>query len=697
MAVFLGATPIYLFEASDRVAKAAVVASLARVGLATGAEIASGFEVHRNTVVRLKGELEREGLAAMVPERRGPRGRHKVTPRVLEVIDGSPELGPRGMVREIQERTGVKLSLVHTHRLIQERRRVEHPELWLTASEGEERGPEVETAAESGPVLSEGSPMGPEVEPPPELAEQVRGRYMGSSLYYPAIQALGLVEAARANFRLPGSMLFGVRAVTLSLFFLTLLGRTTVEAAKHLRRWEFGPLVGAERAPSVKTLRRKLAELVKQGQASAFGTWLCRRWVEQGVIATAYLYVDGHMKEYAGKRKLSEVWNTQRRMALPGVLSYHVNDQQGRPLLFITEEANASMAQAMPKVVAAIRDALGERPFTIIFDRGGYDSKLFCWLREQKIDFITYQTGQPKLPREQFHRRECHFEGRRVRMWLAEDTVTIKKTGPWRRIVVRKPDGYQVPILTTLPTQQEGGVAPAKIACLIFARWRQENFFKYATEHHGLDHLLGTAFEADDAERMVPNPERRRLDAQLKAKRQQAAQLRAELGQAVMDEPLVTNRTAHGLKVAQRGTVKELRELEIEIDDFAEARSVLPEHVPLAQAGQREVLRLENKAIIDRIKITAYNAEEWLLERLLPHYPNPNDVRLLLRSFAELSGELRSDATGVTISLDAPDLPIHRRALRGLCADLNQLAVLFPGTHIPVTYQVSVHHLEAAA
>lgn len=42
--------------------------------------------------------------------------------------------------------------------------------------------------------------------------------------------------------------------------------------------------------------------------------------------------------------------------------------------------------------------------------------------------------------------------------------------------------------------------------------------------------------------------------------------------------------------------------------------------MPLAEAGPREVMRLEQKAIIDRIKIAAHNAEEWLLERLAHHY-----------------------------------------------------------------------------
>ena len=109
------------------------------------------------------------------------------------------------------------------------------------------------------------------------------------------------------------------------------------------------------------------------------------------------------------------------------------------------------------------------------------------------------------------------------------------------------------------------------------------------------------------------------------------------------------------------------------------------------------MLRLEQKAIIDRIKLTAYNAEEWLLDLLLRHYPNPHDVRALLRSFAELSGEVHTTAQGVVVTLDSPDLPLHWRALRGLSADLNQLRATFPRTQLPIIYEVEMHHSEAAA
>ena len=711
-AVFLGTTSIHVYDVGDRAAEAAAVALLARAGVAKQEELAAAFGCHRNRVGRLKSRLVHGGMAEVVPAKRGPKGPHKATPAVLEVVRELSDLGRVQVARAIERRTGVRLHVRYVGQLLRQVRAEMAVQGELVAepvslSGGVEAGPETlestpsalpeEATVEAGPSLAEvpAEPAAvvrePVEEPPVELPEQARGQYLGATLYYPALRALGLLEAAAACFRLPDAERFGVRAVMLTLFFLSLFSKTTVEAAKHLRRWEFGPLVGTERAPVVKTLRRKLGELVKQRQALQFGVLLARRWVEQGVVATAYLYVDGHVKVYTGKRKLAECWNAQRRMPLPGVMSYFVNDQQGRPLLFITEEANDSLAQAMSRIVAAIREVLGQRPFTVIFDRGGYDGKLFTWLKGAGIDFITYQRGEPNLPKEQFRRRECRFEGRHIRMWLAEDQVSVGESGPWRRIVVRTENGHQTPILTSL-----GVLAEARIACLMFARWRQENFFKYTREHQGLDQLLGYAWAEADGKRLVPNPERKQVEREIRAKRQELARKRAELGQALLNEPR-SGRTAHGLKVAQGGTVGEMRSLGEALKALEARRALLPKHVPLAAVGSRDVLRLEQKAIVDRVKMTAYNAEEWLLDLLVRHYDNPHDVRDLLRSFAALQGEIRTTATGVVITLDAPDLPQHRQALRGLCADLNQLGVTFPGTDRPVTYQVAMHHSEAVA
>ena len=276
---------------------------------------------------------------------------------------------------------------------------------------------------------------------------------------------------------------------------------------------------------------------------------------------------------------------------------------------------------------------------------------------------------------------------------IAADEVKVGKTGPWRRVVIRTKDGHQTPIVTNLGPE----IGAARIACLMFARWRQENLFKYMGAHHGLDQLVSYGSDPANGDTLVANPERKRLDRLIAEKRKQLAALRAELGDALLDEPKL-GRSAHGLKIAQAGAVKRLRSLESDIDTLVAAGKPLAAKIRVADTGQRrDVMRLEHKAIVDRIKISAYNAEEWLLDRLICHYPNPHDVRDLLRSFAELSGRIHTTDNGVIVTLDPPDTPIHRRALRGLVEDLNSIGATFPGTDEPVTYQVAMHHTELAA
>ncbi|MHB1447337.1 MAG: putative transposase [Acidimicrobiales bacterium] len=736
-AVFFGPTAIHVYDIADKEAESVAMAMLSRAGLATDVDIAAGFGVHRNTVGRIVSRFERDGLAGVVRAKRGPKGPSKVTPAVMEIVAANASLSPRELRERIRRDSAVELSVAYVYELAVKYRAhqlrlgegevVNGAQLPVPAATEAEEAQDgaVDHGADDHGRLDEdpdsvdepdhqvteasdddgdGDEQDGVFDPPVSLPRAVSGRYMGLALYYPALAAVGLVDVARALFALPRSERFGVRATTLCLFFMTILSKTTIETAKHLRRLEFGAMVGSGRAPCVKTLRRKLAELVAQGKAGELGVALARRFVDVGLVATAYLYVDGHMKAYSGGKRLQEVWNSQRRMPLPGIHTYFVGDNQGRPLLFLTEECSTNLAKAMPAVVAAIREVIGDRRFTVIFDRGGYDGKLFSWLVANNVDFITYQKGTPSLAKEAFSRREARFEGARVRFMIATDQVKVGKTGPWRRVVVRVNDAHQTPILTSLPP----GFGAARIACLMFARWRQENLFKYMGTHHGLDDIVSYAGEPADPDVLVPNPARKAIDKRIAEVRKALNAAKSELGKAVLDEPKVGGRSAHGLKIAQGGKVGAMRDLEAQIEALVAERKTLPTRVSIAASGLgREVMAREAKAIVDRIKIAAYNAEEWLLDRLVVHYRNPNDVRDLLRAFAELSGTIDTtmehddhggiSPTGVVVSLDPPDTPAHRQALRGLVGDLNAAGAVFPGTDLPVAYEVRMHHSERAA
>jgi hypothetical protein len=231
----------------------------------------------------------------------------------------------------------------------------------------------------------------------------------------------------------------------------------------------------------------------------------------------------------------------------------------------------------------------------------------------------------------------------------------------------------------------------------MFARWRQENFFKYMRQHHGIDALCSyDACEADQS-KLVANPQLKAIGREIENLRRETQQLTAYLASLVFEHPSDPERTATEI-AASAPTIQRLENLKVEVDRLVSLKRSLPAKVALKDTtGKEEILRLEHKAIVDRVKITAYNAEEWLLERLRRHYSNGHDVRALLRSFAELPGEIRTESDGVVVTLDPPDTPIQKRALEALIEDLNECGATYPGTGIPVRYRVSVHKSEAAA
>jgi len=158
------------------------------------------------------------------------------------------------------------------------------------------------------------------------------------------------------------------------------------------------------------------------------------------------------------------------------------------------------------------------------------------------------------------------------------------------------------------------------------------------------------------------------------------------------DQPTTrTKRTPRVPPATRAALIHELQTLEVQIKQTRDRLRSLPARVQLSTLGPLpQAPQLESKLIADVVKIAAYNAQSWLADRLARHYLNTNDLHDLLRSFAELSGTLIRQADGgLRICLQAPDIPLHRRALAGLCADLNLGRPVFPGTDIPVHYEIA--------
>jgi hypothetical protein len=94
-----------------------------------------------------------------------------------------------------------------------------------------------------------------------------------------------------------------------------------IKRPEHLKERDpaaFGRLLGLDRAPEVKTLRRRLTCLAAHHCAEQLGAELARLRVDQRGHLMGFLYIDGHVRAYHGHRAItSKAYVPRRHLAMP--------------------------------------------------------------------------------------------------------------------------------------------------------------------------------------------------------------------------------------------------------------------------------------------------------------------------------------------------------------------------------------------
>jgi len=513
----------------------------------------------------------------------------------------------------------------------------------------------------------------------------------GVLMALPILLRSGVLAAAREVYGSIGPAFYGLRSTLLVLLFMALLRIQRPEGLKEHVPAELGRLVGLDRAPEVKTLRHKLERMAKLQRSERFGRELARLRAEARGDALGFLYVDGHVRVYHGKHRLPKAHVARMRITLPATSDYWVNDKHGDPLFMVTAKANAGLVQILPEILAHCRELLGERPLTVVFDRGGWSPKLFAKLQADGVHVLTYRKGNTAdLPEKKFKLRKARIDGEVVEYWLNDKTVKLKADGKVLKFrqVTRLKDGHQTQVITT-----RRDLSAVEVAHRMFSRWRQENWFKYMREEFLLDALVEYAVEPDDPERSVPNPERRRLDKEIAAARQEVTRLQEAFGAAAMDNVEAKRPTMRGFKIAHGKLGQQIRAARTRLDALMARKATLPTRVPVGEAVRDPIVKLapERKRITDLLKMVAYQAESDLVALIRPHYARAEDegrtlVQAILASSADL--EVTPDELQVRV---APLNSRHRtKALSALCEELAKFPAIFPGSRLKVTYAASL-------
>ena len=702
--------PVAQFAVDDRVAQAYAMVNLVEQGWADQDDVARAFGCSARSLRRHQTRFAEGGLAALGRPRGYPRGRSRVAGWRKRQILRLKEQGRSN--RSIAQRIGISEMAI---RKLLRRWDWKPAEIAQRALFGEVEASAAKAAplASANPKLSafstneEPLPFTLDRDPLHRFGDRLLARlglledaaplfssghvpHAGVLLAVPSLVRSGIFQTAREIYGHIGPAFYGLRTSILAMLLLALLRIKRPEALKEHPPGELGRVIGLDRAPEVKTLRRKLARLAAHHRAVELGRALAKRRVQARGAAMGVLYTDGHVRVYHGRRRLPKAHVPQRHFPLPATTDYWVNDRSGDPLFVITAEANAGLVRMLPEILREVRAAVGQRRITIVFDRGGWSPKLFRTIIQGGFDLLTYRKGRcPRVPRRCFHRHRRRFNGRRVEYVLADQEVRLLKGSLRLRQVTRlSEDGtHQTPIVTSRRDWRT-----IEVAYRMFERWRQENFFKYLSEEYALDALADYAAEPADPDRDVPNPARRKMDEAIRAARAELQGAAAQLGGEALLNEETRRPTMRGFKIAHAGMSNRMKGALDRLMRLRARRAKLPPRVPVSQVTPGAVVKLatERKHLTNVLKMVAYQAESDLATLLSSHYRRAEqEGRTLIQSALASAATLKVTKDALHVRLDPLSSAHRTRAIANLCSELNRAPVAFPGTNLRLVFTVA--------
>ena len=528
----------------------------------------------------------------------------------------------------------------------------------------------------------------------------------GILLSLPALLSNGLLRHSK-EFK-PDDGYYSVESIFISLAFLVLLRAKTLAQSETIPCGELGRAIGLDRIPEVKTLRKRIERFCKNVDVKKWSLTLSKEWMDGHPGLAGILYIDGHVNLYYGNStKMPKRYTSRLRLCMSGSTDYWINDSTGQPFFVINEVIAGGMIEKIKKEIiprlnkdvpgqpsgeALEQDHLLSR-YMLVFDREGYSPEFFYDLWQERIAVCTYNKNvKENWPEEEFnHYEEVLPEGERVKIMLAERGVLLEskpgKKQIWcREIRKRSESGHQTSILTT-----NYQLKPLMVGVYMFARWSQENFFKYMMEHFDIDGLVSYLKEAISDTKELINPAYRKLQSELKRLNGHNSRRKEEFATLTLKEQDIEEKKMKKYLVKKAGILEEIEQLEKKILIVKNLMKQTNRKINFSQLPDNEkfsnAINLR-KHFMDTIKIIAYRSETAMYNIIKKQMGHSDEARRLIRQVYLTDADIKPDFNNKKLMVYLHKLN-HRKddkVIEFLCNELNESETVFPGTDLVIFY-----------
>jgi len=231
-----------------------------------------------------------------------------------------------------------------------------------------------------------------------------------------------------------------------------------------------------------------------------------------------------------------------------------------------------------------------------------------------------------------------------------------------------------------------------QIAGHMFARWSQENFFKYMRENYCIDRLIDYSTEPISETAKVVNPYHRHLENQVRKMAAKRSRLLTEFAETTLQEEMKTPQVAR-YETRKANLRERIREFEEKLNRAKSKRRKTPRHIEFCELEEHErfdQLAPTRKQFIDTIRMIAYRAETAMALVAREHMARHDDARALVREIMTTEADLIPDEKQKTLTIRLHHLTnqMSSKIAQRLADELNATDTQYPGTNLLLIYKL---------
>ena len=718
--VFYGCLPLVRFNPNDWTETRVAAVRLADEFEIPHKYVARICRMNRNTVSKLVKTKRLLGIQYILEKGRGPKAPWKLVDDIIQRIDqlvnNQPDITNKQIVDVLKE-AGLDISETSVRRVRNRYQTLSLKKELACAPASLEQMARIAKRIEKYELPRQqmqifGEELGAEVNGPDPFDYQAhyhlttsetaylellrtgqRCKYIGGLLYSPMLSQLQfnkIIEATYAEFYDQQKTGYPLTAIFQTLFYMLFFHFSSIESLKKANRLDYGILIGQRRLPSAKVIHQALNQLCGFNRSSKLMKEFACQFVKNNLIEVGLLYFDEHFLPYYGIEHIPAGFFSRRRLAIGGNHQFWAHDQNGHPFFVITTTARLKLREMIPNLIQRAQEITGRKKLIIVFDRGGYDIKLFERINKYKtVTFITWakyitEKTLNQIPDDKWQDFSVTTDNEQVEYKLYGTIKTIKegrtKNNQGRKLKTLK---VRMIVLWRLKTNKKTALytndfqSPIEhLAFPMIRRWgAQENIFQKMMRRYNLNYHPGYYLEELINQPLIDNPKIKKLKKIIKEAQLSIIREKSNLATRLLKLKKV-NISVEKYRNRQVKSLGKITEKQKDLDRLKRELETLPPKISILEvlAGEKmSQFDLEKKKIYDVIQIAAYNSEQMLLDLLKKHYHNKRDIEQILDKIITHGGSVKLHNGTVYVLLDPIATPRYSRAAIGLCQEINQM------------------------